>query len=196
LKETRPLWPPQRGVGLQEPNLGKTNPRVTLFICLRFVLHPLSRTRFFITNANPACSCVYICKFQFRPIHPPPLGDYHRPCRRLPLLKSSSSQSESDRSLPTLRRLMRRRSVPRKRGAWRRDPSHRAAASSLCGGAPRAGASCSGSGPVRPRIPSSFSTMNGRTSPGTSSACVPKQRWGRSGRRWRFSAGTSPKSSR
>jgi hypothetical protein len=56
---------------LREPNLGKTNPRVTLFICLRFVLCPLSRTRFFITNANPACSCVYICKFQFRPIHPP-----------------------------------------------------------------------------------------------------------------------------
>jgi hypothetical protein len=71
LKETRPLWPPQRGVGLQEPNLGKTNPRVTLFICLRFVLRPLSRTHFFITNANPACSCVHICKFQFRPIHPP-----------------------------------------------------------------------------------------------------------------------------
>jgi hypothetical protein len=65
------LWPPQRGVGLREPNLGKTNPRVTLFICLRFVLRPLSRTRFFISNANPACSCVYICKFQFRPIHPP-----------------------------------------------------------------------------------------------------------------------------
>jgi hypothetical protein len=34
LKETRPLWPPQRGVGLREPNLGKTNPRVTfLFAC-------------------------------------------------------------------------------------------------------------------------------------------------------------------
>jgi hypothetical protein len=32
LKKTRPLWPPQRGVGLREPNLGKTNPRVTLFI--------------------------------------------------------------------------------------------------------------------------------------------------------------------
>jgi hypothetical protein len=68
------LWPPQRGVGLREPNLGKTNPRVTLFICLRFVLRPLSRTRFFITNVNPTCSCV--CKFQFRPIHPPPLGDF------------------------------------------------------------------------------------------------------------------------
>jgi hypothetical protein len=47
-----------------------------LLIRLGFVLRPLSRTRFFITNANPACSCVYICKFQFRPIHPPPLGDY------------------------------------------------------------------------------------------------------------------------
>jgi hypothetical protein len=80
LKETRPLWPPQRGVGLQEPNLGKTNLRVTLFICLRFVLRPLSRTRFFISNANPACSCVYICKFQFRPIHPPSrrLSDVHK----------------------------------------------------------------------------------------------------------------------
>jgi hypothetical protein len=75
LKETRPLWPPQRGVGLQEPNLGKTNPRVALFICLRFVFHSLSRGLDFISNANPACSCVYICKFQFRPIHPP-LGDY------------------------------------------------------------------------------------------------------------------------
>jgi hypothetical protein len=81
-------------------------------------------------------------------------------------------------------------------GAWRRDPSRRAAASSLRGGAPRVGASCSGSGPVRPRIPSSFLTMSGRSSPGTSSASVPKQRWGRFGRRWRFSAGTSPKSSR
>jgi hypothetical protein len=43
------LWPPQRGVGLQEPNLGKTNPRVTLFICLRFVLLPLLRTRLYLT---------------------------------------------------------------------------------------------------------------------------------------------------
>jgi hypothetical protein len=47
LKETRPLWPPQRGVGLREPNLGKTNPRVTLFICLGFVLRPLSWTRLY-----------------------------------------------------------------------------------------------------------------------------------------------------
>jgi hypothetical protein len=50
--------------------------------------------------------------------------------------------------------------------------------------------------PVRLRIPSSFLTMSGRSSLGTSSASVPKQRWGRSGRRWRSSAGTSLKSSR
>jgi hypothetical protein len=31
----------------------------------------LSRGLIYISNANPACSCVYICKFQFRPIHPP-----------------------------------------------------------------------------------------------------------------------------
>jgi hypothetical protein len=41
------LWPPQRGVGLREPNLGKTNPHVTLFICLRFVLRPLSRNHYY-----------------------------------------------------------------------------------------------------------------------------------------------------
>jgi hypothetical protein len=40
LKETRPLWPPQRGVGLREPNLGKTNPRVTLFILLTICFAP------------------------------------------------------------------------------------------------------------------------------------------------------------
>jgi hypothetical protein len=41
-------------------------------------------------------------------------------------------------------------------GAWKRDPSRRAAALSLRGGAPRGGTSCFGSGPVRLRIPSSF----------------------------------------
>jgi hypothetical protein len=34
-------------VGLQEPNLGKTNPRVSLLIRLRFVLHSLLRTRLY-----------------------------------------------------------------------------------------------------------------------------------------------------
>jgi hypothetical protein len=59
-------------------------------------------------------------------------------------------------------------------GAWKRDPSHRAAALSPRGGALRGGASRSGSGPVRLRIPSSFLTMSGRSSLGTSSASVPR----------------------
>jgi hypothetical protein len=42
-----------------------------LLIRLGFVLRPLSLGLVYISNANPACSCVYICKFQFRPIHPP-----------------------------------------------------------------------------------------------------------------------------
>jgi hypothetical protein len=41
-----------------------------------------------------------------------------------------------------------------------------------------------------------FLTMSGRSSLGTSSASVPKQRWGRSGHPWRSFAGTSPRSSR
>jgi hypothetical protein len=81
-------------------------------------------------------------------------------------------------------------------GAWKRDPSRRAVALSLRGRAPRGGASCSSSGPVRLQIPSSFLTMSGRSSLGTSSASVPKQRWGRSGHPWRSFAGTSPRSSR
>jgi hypothetical protein len=42
-----------------------------LLIRLGFVLRPLLRTRFLLLTLTPACSCVYICKFQFRPIHPP-----------------------------------------------------------------------------------------------------------------------------
>jgi hypothetical protein len=79
LKEIRPLWPPQRGVGLREPNLGKTNPCVTLsFACDLFCA--LSRGLIFISNANPACSCVYILKISVSPYSPPP-------SRRLSLIK-------------------------------------------------------------------------------------------------------------
>jgi hypothetical protein len=44
----------------------------------------LSRGLVFISNANPTCSCVYICKFQFRPIHPPSrrLSPYHQDVSR------------------------------------------------------------------------------------------------------------------
>jgi hypothetical protein len=54
-------------------------------------LCPLSRTSFFITNANPACSCVYICKFQFHPIHPP--------SRRLSGAMTDRAQRQGTRAL-------------------------------------------------------------------------------------------------
>jgi hypothetical protein len=57
LKETRPLWPPQRGVGLQEPNLGKTNHCIIRFISLVDLFSPsLSDSTLFLT-LTPACSC-------------------------------------------------------------------------------------------------------------------------------------------
>jgi hypothetical protein len=55
----------------------RTEPRKNKSPCLTFsfawdLFCALSRGLvFFITNANPACSCVYICKLQSRPIHPP-----------------------------------------------------------------------------------------------------------------------------
>jgi hypothetical protein len=52
------------------------------------------------------------------------------------------------------------------------------------------------SGPVGPRIPSSFLTMSERGSLWTGFVSVPRQRWGRFGRPWRSFAGTFPKSSR
>jgi hypothetical protein len=72
LKETRPLWPPQRGVGLREPNLGKTNPRVTLFICLRFVLRPLSDSLLFLTLTRLVVVFIFV-NFSFALFTPPPL---------------------------------------------------------------------------------------------------------------------------
>jgi hypothetical protein len=50
------LWPPQRGVGLLEPNLGKTNPCVSLLYSLAICFAP-SRGFDYISNANPACNC-------------------------------------------------------------------------------------------------------------------------------------------
>jgi hypothetical protein len=44
LRKTRSLWPPQRGLGSLEPNLGKTNHRVHPFYFLVDLFSPLSRT--------------------------------------------------------------------------------------------------------------------------------------------------------
>jgi hypothetical protein len=59
LKETRPLWPPQRGVGLREPNLGKKNPCVSPIYLLAICFTP-SCGLVYISNANPACSYDYL----------------------------------------------------------------------------------------------------------------------------------------
>jgi hypothetical protein len=80
-------------------------------------------------------------------------------------------------------------------GARDHDPSRRAVALSPRDAVLRGGASCFGSGPVGPRIPSSFLTMSGWRSLGTGFVSVPRQRWGRSGRPWRSFAGTFPRSS-
>jgi hypothetical protein len=45
LKDTRSLWPPQRGLGSLESNLGKTNHRVHLFYFLVDLFSPLFRNQ-------------------------------------------------------------------------------------------------------------------------------------------------------
>jgi hypothetical protein len=83
-----------------------------------------------------------------------------------------------------------------KEGARNRDPSWGAATSSPRGAVSTGGVSRSGSGPVGLWIPSSFLTMNERSSLETGFVSVPRQRWGHFGRPWRSFAGTFPRSSR
>jgi hypothetical protein len=75
LKETRPLWPPQRGVGLQEPNLGKTNLRVSLAYSLGICFAPsLADSFIFLTLTRLVVVFIFI-NFSFA-LFTPPLGDY------------------------------------------------------------------------------------------------------------------------
>jgi hypothetical protein len=76
LKETRPLWPPQRGVGLQEPNLGKTNLRVSLTYSLGICFAPsLSDSFIFLTLTRLVVVFIFV-NFSFA-LFTPPLDDYH-----------------------------------------------------------------------------------------------------------------------
>jgi hypothetical protein len=76
LKETRPLWPPQRGVGLREPNLGKTNPRVSLHYSLAICFVPsLADLIIFLTLTRLVVVIIFE-NFSFA-LFTPPLGDYH-----------------------------------------------------------------------------------------------------------------------
>jgi hypothetical protein len=75
LKETRPLWPPQRGVGLREPNLGKTNPCVTLHYLLAICFAPsLTDSFIFLTLTRLVVVFIFV-NFSFA-LFTPPLGDY------------------------------------------------------------------------------------------------------------------------
>jgi hypothetical protein len=75
LKETRPLWPPQRGVGLREPNLGKTNPRVSLHYSLAICFAPsLADSFIFLTLTRLVVVFIFV-NFSFA-LFTPPLGDY------------------------------------------------------------------------------------------------------------------------
>jgi hypothetical protein len=75
LKETRPLWPPQRGVGLREPNLGKTNPRVSLHYSLAICFAPsFADSIIFLTLTRLVVVFIFV-NFSFA-LFTPPLGDY------------------------------------------------------------------------------------------------------------------------
>jgi hypothetical protein len=77
LKETRPLWPPQRGVGLREPNLGKTNPRVLPHYSLAICFAPsLADSIIFLTLTRLVVVIVFE-NFSFA-LFTPPLGDFHQ----------------------------------------------------------------------------------------------------------------------
>jgi flagellar biosynthesis protein FliP len=73
LKETRPLWLPQRGVGLREPNLGKTNPRVSLVHSLAICFCALSRglVSFLLTLTRLVVVFIFV-NFSFALFTPPP----------------------------------------------------------------------------------------------------------------------------
>jgi hypothetical protein len=75
LKETRPLWPPQRGVGLREPNLGKINPRVSLHYSLAICFAPSLADSFIFLTLTRLVVVFIFENFSFA-LFTPPLGDY------------------------------------------------------------------------------------------------------------------------
>jgi hypothetical protein len=90
LKETRPLWPPQRGVGLREPNLGKTNPRVSLHYSLAICFAPsLADFIIFLTLTRLVVVIIFE-NFSFA-LFTPPLGDFQ-------LVSEAGSSLEPNRS--------------------------------------------------------------------------------------------------
>jgi hypothetical protein len=81
LKETRPLWPPPRGVGLREPNLGKTNPRASLHYSLAICFAPSLADYIIFLTLTRLVVVIIFENFRFA-LFTPPLGDFHRPQAR------------------------------------------------------------------------------------------------------------------
>jgi hypothetical protein len=130
---------------LQEPNLSKTNHRVSLYIHSRFVLRPLSDSFIFLTLTRLVVVLKFI-NFRFA-LFTPPLGDFHgQPGvplwrgQRVPR-RGRRGQRGTQPAQPAAR--SRRgsrpaRAVDSQRGlpAWWPDaPSHSPAAASLVGSA-------------------------------------------------------------
>jgi hypothetical protein len=76
LKDTRPLWPPQRGVGLREPNLGKTNSRVSLHHSLAICFAPSLADLIISLMLTRLVVVIIFENFSFV-LFTPPLGDFH-----------------------------------------------------------------------------------------------------------------------
>jgi hypothetical protein len=77
LKETRPLWPPQRGVGLREPNLGKTNPRVSLHYSFAICFAPSLADSIIFLTLTRLIVVIILENFSFALFTPPPpLGNF------------------------------------------------------------------------------------------------------------------------
>jgi hypothetical protein len=76
LKKTRPLWPPQRGVGLREPNLGKTNPCVLLLYSLAICFAPSLVDLIIFLTLTRLVVVINLVNFSFA-LFTPPLGDFH-----------------------------------------------------------------------------------------------------------------------
>jgi hypothetical protein len=69
------VWPPQRGVGLREPNLGKINPRVSLHYLLAICFAPsLADSIIFLTLTRLVVVFIFV-NFSFA-LLTPPLGDF------------------------------------------------------------------------------------------------------------------------
>jgi hypothetical protein len=78
LKKTRPLWPPQRGVGLREPNLGKTNPCVSLLYSLAICFAPSLVDLIIFLTLTRLVVVINFVNFRFA-LFTPPLGDFQIP---------------------------------------------------------------------------------------------------------------------